>query len=66
MTELEEGVEPSPGLERELEEFCRDRLAKYKLSRSIDFMREFPRQPNGKLYKRALRDPYWQGRTQRI
>jgi long-chain acyl-CoA synthetase len=23
-----------------------------------------PRDPNGKLYKRKLRDPYWAGRSQ--
>jgi len=25
-----------------------------------------PRDPNGKLYKRKLRDPYWQGRERQI
>jgi len=25
-----------------------------------------PRDPNGKLYKRTLRDPYWVGRERRI
>jgi len=25
-----------------------------------------PRDPNGKLYKRKLRDPYWQGRERAI
>ena len=25
---------------------------------------ELPRDPNGKLYKRKLRDPYWEGREQ--
>jgi long-chain acyl-CoA synthetase len=27
---------------------------------------ELPRDPNGKLYKRKLRDPYWEGRTRAI
>jgi long-chain acyl-CoA synthetase len=30
-----------------------------KLPRQIDFTRELPRHPNGKLYKRLLRDQYW-------
>jgi long-chain acyl-CoA synthetase len=25
-----------------------------------------PRDPNGKLYKRKLRDPYWEGRSRAI
>ena len=29
-------------------------------------MAELPRDPNGKLYKRKLRDPYWAGRDRRI
>ena len=31
--------------------------------RRIDFIAEMPRDPNGKLYKRKLRDPYWEGRS---
>ena len=30
--------------------------------KSIDFTDDMPRDPNGKLYKRKLRDPYWEGR----
>ncbi len=50
----------------EILDFCRDKLAKYKTPRSIDFIRELPRDPNGKLYKRKLRDPYWEGRERAI
>ena len=38
-----------------------DKLAKFKTPKSIDFTDEMPRDPNGKLYKRKLRDPYWEG-----
>ncbi|SNT49757.1 Acyl-CoA synthetase (AMP-forming)/AMP-acid ligase II [Streptosporangium subroseum] len=48
-----------PGLEAELIEYCRSRLAPYKCPKSIDFREELPRQPTGKLYKRLLRDEYW-------
>ncbi len=41
-------------------------IAKYKCPRSIDFIAAMPRDPNGKLYKRKLRDPYWQGRERAI
>jgi long-chain acyl-CoA synthetase len=45
----------------ELLEFLQGRVARYKLPKSIDFMDALPRDPNGKLYKRRLRDPYWVG-----
>jgi long-chain acyl-CoA synthetase len=43
----------------ELLEFLQRRVARYKVPRSIDFVAALPRDPNGKLYKRRLRDPYW-------
>jgi long-chain acyl-CoA synthetase len=64
--QLVEGVEPSPELERELIEFCKEHLAHFKAPRSIDFEAELPRLPTGKLYKRLLRDKYWQDRETRI
>lgn len=48
-----------PELERELIAFCREKLADVKCPRSIDFRAELPRHPTGKLYKRLLRDEYW-------
>ena len=42
--------------------FCREHLAPMKCPRSVDFMDPLPRLPTGKLYKRPLRDKYWQGR----
>jgi long-chain acyl-CoA synthetase len=65
-------VEPAPGaragpaLAEELLAFCADKLAKFKTPKSIDFLAEMPRDPNGKLYKRKLRDPYWVGRDRKI
>jgi long-chain acyl-CoA synthetase len=61
-----DGVAGGPELEAELLEFCSTRLAKFKLPRSIDFVAELPRDPNGKLYKRKLRDPYWEGKERQI
>jgi acyl-CoA synthetase (AMP-forming)/AMP-acid ligase II len=46
--------------------FARERLAAYKVPRSLDFEAELPRTPAGKLYVRRLRDRYWQGRERRI
>jgi len=42
------------------------RLARMKWPRSIDFTDELPRDPSGKLLKRRLRAPYWEGRDSAI
>jgi long-chain acyl-CoA synthetase len=66
VVEPAEGVAAGPELAREIHAFCQQRLAKYKCPKSIDFIATMPRDPNGKLYKRKLRDPYWQGRERAI
>ena len=58
--------EPDPDLALELIEHCRTSIAGYKCPRSIDFTDAMPRDPNGKLYKRTLRDPYWIGRERSV
>lgn len=58
------GAAPGPDLTADLLAHCADRLAGYKRPKSIDFVTEMPRDPNGKLYKRRLREPYWEGRGQ--
>ncbi len=55
-----------PELEAELIEYCRANLATYKCPRTVEFDAELPRDPNGKLYKRRIRERYWQGRSSRI
>jgi long-chain acyl-CoA synthetase len=60
------GSEPGQELTAELLAFLGGRLAKFKLPRTIDYVSELPRDPNGKLYKRRLRDPYWAGRDRAI
>ena len=60
------GVAPTPELADEILGWCAGRLAKFKTPKSIDFIAEMPRDPNGKLYKRKLRDPYWEGRERAI
>ena len=62
--EVKAVVDPAPGvvadaeLERTLIEHCRSHLASVKCPRSIDFRHDLPREPNGKLLKRKLRDEY--------
>ena len=58
VVELQPGVEATPDLAAELLEFCRGKLAGFKCPRSLDFVDELPRQDNGKIYKRLLRDRY--------
>ena len=65
-------VEPAAGVaaDDELAQSIMDhlagRLARFKWPRSIDFVEELPREPTGKLLKRQLRDPYWEGRERAI
>jgi long-chain acyl-CoA synthetase len=61
-----DGVVPGPDLEAELIGYCRAHLAGYKCPRTVEFDPELPRDPNGKLYKRRIRERYWQGRVSRI
>jgi long-chain acyl-CoA synthetase len=52
--------------EVELIAFARERLAGYKLPKSVDFAESLPRNPSGKLLKRQLREPYWAGADRRV
>jgi long-chain acyl-CoA synthetase len=47
-------------LEQELIGYCRQHLSPLKCPKSIDFARDLPREPTGKLMKKRIRDPYWQ------
>ncbi|RLQ20185.1 acyl-CoA synthetase [Seongchinamella sediminis] len=60
------GVPTGEDLSNELITFCADKLAKMKLPRSFDYLKELPRDPNGKLYKRRLRDPYWEKENRQL
>ena len=60
------GVVPGPALAEELIAFCAASLSRQKVPRSVDFEKELPRLPTGKLYKRLLRDRYWGNKTSRI
>ena len=61
-----DGVVGDAALEAEILEFLSDKVAKFKTPKSIDFTNEMPRDPSGKLYKRKLRDPYWEGHDRAI
>ena len=54
-------VEPN-----ELVAWCRERLAGYKVPKTVDVVAELPRNPTGKILKRELRKPYWEGRERQV
>jgi len=56
-------VSPGPDLAADILASLTGRLSKMKWPRSIDFIEQMPRDPSGKLLKRRLREPYWQGRN---
>jgi len=58
-----EGVHLAPG---DVRSHLRQRLADYKVPRRIEIVAELPRDDNGKLAKRKLRDQYWSQRGRRI
>ncbi|GII75307.1 acyl-CoA synthetase [Sphaerisporangium rufum] len=60
------GCAPCPELAAELLASLEGRLARMKWPRTVDFIDEMPREPNGKLLKRRLRDPYWEGHDRAI
>jgi long-chain acyl-CoA synthetase len=46
--------------EADVREHLRERIANYKVPKRIDFYPELPREDTGKIFKRRLRDPFWQ------
>jgi len=66
VVEPRRGVMADKSLEQELMRYCHEKLAKFKVPRTVDFIEQMPRDPNGKLYKRKLRDPFWQDMKSRI
>lgn len=66
VVEPAEGHVPDPEPAGAILDHCAQRLAGYKRPESVDFVAEMPRDPNGKLYKRRLREPYWEGRERPV
>ncbi len=59
-------ADATPAFADALIAYCREHISHVKCPRSIDFDRELPRHPTGKLYKRLIRDRYWQGRASKL
>ncbi len=52
--------------EQEIIEFCKLNMARYKAPKSVEFVKSLPKNPQGKILKRELREKYWQGLGRRI
>ena len=62
-------VVTQPGAVVELEtvmDFCRSRLAGYKLPRSMELVKELPRNTTGKILKKELRLRHWEGHQKKV
>lgn len=58
-----------PGMSATAEEliaFAGTRLAGYKKPKSVDFLDDLPKSANGKILKKVLREPYWQGMQRKV
>ena len=66
VVELHDGYTAGTELEAEILAWAATRMGKFKLPRTIDFVDALPREANGKLIKRKLRDPYWEGVDRQI
>ena len=52
--------------DRELIQYCRKSLARFKCPTRVEFRDALPRNAAGKLLKRELREPYWTARERRV
>ncbi len=52
--------------EQEILEFARTKLAGFKCPKSVVWADALPRNPSGKLLKKDIRAPYWEGRTRLV
>ncbi|MBM3672136.1 MAG: AMP-binding protein [Actinobacteria bacterium] len=66
VVEVRASLSGVPTTPHELRAHCVEHLADFKVPKDIELVDELPRQPNGKVLKRLLRDKFWEGRTTRI
>src|SRR5574340_1717741 len=46
--------------------YCKERLAGFKQPKSVEIVDDLPKNEAGKVMRRLIRDPYWEGRTRRV
>nr|RAW03788.1 hypothetical protein DBT41_11145 [Aerococcus urinae] len=62
-------VQKQPGAsfaEADVRAFLRERIAGYKVPKRVEFRSELPREDSGKIFKRKLREPFWEAAGRRI
>ena len=52
--------------DEEIMEFCTGKLGGFERPRSVDFVESLPRNPTGKVLKRVIREPFWEGHERRV
>jgi fatty-acyl-CoA synthase len=67
--EVKACVVAKPGMEIEegdIIAYARERVAAFKAPKSVDVIPEMPRNPSGKILRRQLREPYWEGQERQV
>jgi len=62
-------VQPAEGAdlsEASVKAYLRDHVAGYKVPRRVELAADLPREDSGKIFKRKLREPFWEGLERRI
>ena len=63
-------VQPSdlaqPPIAEAVRAYLASRIASYKVPRQVRFQAQLPREESGKIFKRKLRAPYWEGQVRRV
>lgn len=58
-----DGTNPTP---ESIIAWARERIAGYKCPKSVDQIEALPRNPSGKILRKDLREPYWEGQERRV
>ncbi len=62
-------IQPEDGADlsgESIRAFLREKIAGYKVPKLIEFRSDLPREDSGKIFKRKLREPFWEGRERNI
>lgn len=60
---LQPGQEASPD---DIIAYAKTQIAGFKVPKSVDYIDVLPRNPSGKVLRRELREPFWEGRERNV